>query len=133
MPSISQPKPQPKFVPGKKNQVTAVAPAGLYAVTFVGGDSQESMALVLVFGTDTEDGGPGVFVLADENEMSNQLKVATPTVKKGMRAWLAAQKEQTAEEVPEEATDLVPADPIDLGRVDKVGDGPVDIKKLDLG
>lgn len=134
MPTIQQPKRAPEYVPGKKNVVTGIVPAQLYAVSFVGGDSQKSMALVLVFGRDNEDGGPGVFVLADENEMSNQLKIATDTVKKGVRAYLARQQEPTAEEVPESATNLLGAPKqIDLGEVGKVSEGSVDIKNLNLG
>jgi hypothetical protein len=130
MPSIQEPRRAPEFVPGKKNQVTAITPAQLFAVNFVGSDGQKSMALVLVFGKDTEDGGSGVFVMADEDEMSRQLKIASETVKRGVRAHLANQAEQTADEVPEAATD---GGSIDLGRVEKVSDGPVDVKNLDIG
>jgi len=110
MPTIQSPKRAPEFVSGKQNVVIGVSPAQLLAVSWVDNNGQKSMALVLQFGKDTEDGGPGIFVLADENEMVNQLKLPNSTIKKGVRQWLAKQAEPRAEEVPDTATSLVSAD-----------------------
>lgn len=145
MPSVQQPKRSPEFVNGKQNVVIGVTPAQLLAVSWVDGSGQKSMALVLQFGKDTEDGGPGVFVMADENEMVNQLKLPNATIKKGVRQWLAKQADPTAEEVPETATALVaPSAPkaarkavpaqVDVGQMEgPVTDGDADISKIDLG
>lgn len=132
MPTVQQPKRAPEFVPGKKNQVTAMVPVQMYAVNFVNGDSQKSMALILVFGKDTEDGGPGVFVLADENQMAQQILVANETVKKGVRAHLAKMAGPSADEIPD-GGGLV-AGQIDMtGDADDAGAGPADLTKMDLG
>lgn len=142
MPSIQQPRRAPEYVNGKQNAVLAVVPAQLFAVSWVDGNGQKSMALVLQFGKDTEDGGPGVFVLADENEMTNQLKLANATIKKGVRQHLARQQAPNAEDVPETATALVsaptkkaaPVPQIDVGEMGgSVSAGDVDITKLDIG
>ena len=129
MPSIQQPKRAPEFVQGKQNVVTGIAPVNLLAVSFVDGNGQKSMALVLQFGKDTEDGGPGVFVMADEVEMSNQLKISNSTIKKGVRAWLASQQNQTSEEVPESTT------AIETPKKAKgpAAGAPADLTKIDLG
>jgi len=100
MPTIQGPKAAPEFVNGKRSTVTAVAPANLLCVNWVDADGQKHMALAIQFGHDTEDKAPGVYVMADEEEMKSQLKIANKTIKAGVRAWLAAQKEQSAEEIP---------------------------------
>lgn len=148
MPTIQQPRRAPEFVNGKQNTVLAVAPAQLFAVSWVDGNGQKSMALVLQFGKDNEDGGPGIFVLADENEMSTQLKIPNATIKKGVRAHLARQQDPNPEDVPESATSLVaapgpkarPAAPapkveeVDIGEMEgPPSTGDVDITKLDIG
>lgn len=150
MPSIQQPRRAPEFVNGKQNTVLAVAPAQLLAVSWVDGNGQKSMALVLQFGKDTEDGGPGVFVLADENEMATQLKIPNATIKKGVRAHLARQQDPDPAGVPESATELVAAptkakpvrtqapapqvEQVDVGEMEgPPATGDVDITKLDIG
>lgn len=101
MPSIIGPKPAAEFVSGKRSTVTAVAPAKLLAVNWVDGDGQKHMALAIQFGKDTEDNGqPGVFILADEAEMSTQLKIANKVVKAGVRAWLAQQENTPEGDIP---------------------------------
>lgn len=142
MPNVQQPKRAPEFVNGKSNTVLNVVPAQLFAVNWVDANGQKSSALVIHFGHDTEDNAPGVYVLADENEMATQLKIPNATIKKGVRAYLARQKEPTADEIPESATSLgAPAKrpakakaAVDLGQMDEApAAGEVDITKLDIG
>lgn len=139
MPSVQQPRRAPEFVNGKQNTIIGIAPAQLYAVNWVDGNGQKAMALVIQFGKDTEDGGPGVFVLADENEMTTQLKIPNATIKKGVRAHIARQQDPNAEDVPESATELIAAPTKRVVRDISVGEmsgppsvGDVDISKLDI-
>lgn len=88
---VMQPNPKPTFSSGKANIVQKVAPAQLCAVAWVDGEGRESTCLAITFGKDVEDGGPGVFILADEQAMRDQLVLANNTIKKGVRQWLAQQ------------------------------------------
>lgn len=130
MPNIQQPKRNPEYVSGKQNVVTGIAEARILAVSWVNGEGRKSISLVLQFGTDTEDGAPGVFVLADENEMERQLQVANNTIKKGVRAYLARESAPRADDIPEE-TGLTN---VSVGKIDGPPmAGDVDISKLDIG
>jgi hypothetical protein len=153
MPRIIQPRTAPEFVNGKVNQVTGIVPAQLFAVSWVDGNGQKSNALVCQFGHDNEDNAPGVFIMASEEEMEQQLKIANSTIKKGVRAYLARQANPTAEEIPETATTMVAAPtkkgvsgkvvkpaqqeavkPIDLGGMDGPPSvGNIDISKVEIG
>lgn len=126
MPTIQGPKSAPEYVSGKRHVVTAIAPAKLLGVNWVDGDGAKRMALVIQFGKDTEDNLPGVFVLADEEEMRGQLKIANRTVKAGVRKWLAEQENQSPEQIP----DSLPM--IDGGSEDPAA-GSADITKIEVG
>lgn len=112
MPSIQGPKNAPEYVTGKRNTVHAVTPAQLLGVSWVDGDGAKRMALVIQFGKDNEDNGaPGVYILADEEEMGTQLKIANKTVKQGVREWLAKQSNTPVGEIPESLTGFSPEEP----------------------
>jgi len=122
---ISQARNAPEFVPSKPNAVLGITEARVLAVRFTNGDGEVSTALVMQFGTDTEDNAPGVFIMANAEEMGTQLKIANKVVKKGVRQWLASKETSGASDVP--AT-------LDIGPVGEAIDaGPVSIKDLDLG
>jgi hypothetical protein len=105
MPNIQQPKRQPEFVNGKRSTVVGVSPAHLYAVAWVDAEGQKSSCLCVTFGTDNEDGGLGVFILADQGQMEEQLKMPNQIIKKGLRAWVGSQTDSGEAEVP--ASNLV--------------------------
>lgn len=115
MPTITEPKRVREYA-NKANVVLGAAEAKLLMVEWAGGDGAKSQALVLVVGTDTTDGGAGVFIMADEAELSRQLKIANPTIKKGVRSWLAASQHSEGE-VPAspDTSDLEVADLDSLG------------------
>jgi hypothetical protein len=119
---VIQPTAKPEFVTGKANVVQAIAPAQLLAVAWVDGEGRKAVCLALQFGRDANDGGPGVYILADESAMREQLTIANGTIRKGVREWLAKQAEATPEEVPDGA---------DIGTDDGDSDG-LDIAALDL-
>lgn len=98
---VEQPRPSPTYVQGKANTVLSVAPVHTLAVRWVDEDGRESTCLVHAFGKLKEDGKPGVFILADEQAMISNLKMAGPVVLKGVRQYLAALEGQpTGEEPP---------------------------------
>ena len=100
---VFQPKAAPEFVPGKPSQVVGVAPVDVLAVAFTNAEGRKSVALALSFGTDTEDGKPGVYILADEAQMGDQLRIANSVVKLGVRKWLDSRKSEE-QEVPSSMT-----------------------------
>lgn len=121
---VMHPNQKPEYTTGKSNTVTGVVPAQLLAVAFVDADGRKSMCLAVQFGKDTNDGGPAVFIMADEEEMKNQLKIANATITKGVRAWMSKQRDATAEELPAN---------LDVGALSgPPSDGDLDIGALDL-
>ncbi len=110
MPTISRPTQSPEYDESRRNEVVGVTNAKLLAVAWVNGEGRKSMCLALVFGKDAEDKGPGVFILADESQMSEQLRLANSTVKKGVRKWLSSMKETTADDIPSSLTLSTPMD-----------------------
>jgi hypothetical protein len=104
MGTVRGPKSAPEYVPGKSSTVTGITEAQIYAVAFVNAEGRKSMCLTLVFGKDTEDEGqPGVYILADEDRMRENLAIANPYVKKGVREHIARQREVSGAEVPDDA------------------------------
>lgn len=122
--SIQQGTRAPRFHSGKPNQVIRVAEIRTLAVVFTNSEGREAMCQVQVFGKDVDDGGPGVYVLAEEQQMTEALKLASPTVKNGVRKWLASQKDVAGESIPAAV----------LGQVaGPVTDGGFDIGKVEVG
>ena len=95
-----------EYIPGKSNEVVSVTPVQMLAVAFADADGRRSVALVMAFGKDTEDGGLGVFTMANEDQMAEQLRIAPPMLKKGVRAWLRGQKPIGADDVPDAALSI---------------------------
>ena len=89
-----------EYTTGKTNTVTAITEVKQYAVAFTDGDGKRSMALVLIFGKDAEDGGPGVFTMANEAQMSEQLRIAHPVLKKAVRSFLQGKAVVSAADIP---------------------------------
>lgn len=89
MAEITRPKAPPVYHADRPNAVLAVAEAKLVCVKFTDPSGQEEMALCLVFGTNNEDGGTGVWVMANQEEMMKTLRIAGKHVRRGVRASLA--------------------------------------------
>jgi hypothetical protein len=117
---VIQPTAAPEFSK-KINAVEGVTEAKLFAVAWTDSDGRRSMCLALQFGKDNTDGKPGVFILADAEDMKNQLRVANPTIKQGVRAFLAAHSGELGE-VPSGVTG------VDVGTMD----APPGVKELDI-
>lgn len=64
--------------------VKSVTEVKTYAFTRVV-DGQKVMGLAIVFGKMPKDGGPGVFVLAEGEQMNEQLKVASEQLTAAIR------------------------------------------------
>lgn len=123
--SVSQPRSAPRH--GPPNKMLAVVDVAMKCTVFTNGDGEERMALVLQFGKDAEDGGPGVWVLADQQQMIEQLKTASKLVRDGVRANMAGKAEVRAENVPEkvlELGDLTSGGTFDVSSVDIKGEQP---------
>lgn len=61
------------FHEGQANTVLSVTELRQFAVRYTNGEGRETMALVAQFGT-MDDGGAGVFLLATETQMAEQLR-----------------------------------------------------------
>jgi len=57
----------------QKNKVLSITECQQYAIRYTNSEGKESMCLVNRFGK-TPDGRPGIFLLADEKQMSTQLR-----------------------------------------------------------
>ena len=90
----------PEYAPGKPNQVLGVAPAEILAVKFTNGEGRIGACLAISFGKDTDDGGPGVYILAEQVQMTEQLTIAGPVVREGVRKYLAGRKPVSADNIP---------------------------------
>lgn len=105
MPSISQPRPAPEFDTSRKSQVINITEARTFAVIWTDAEGQKSMCLAISFGKDAEapnpdKAGPGVFILADQEQMTTDLTIANKIVKAGVQKHLAQEAPATADEVP---------------------------------
>lgn len=109
---IIEGKRQAEYIPGKTNEVVSVTEVKTLAVAFADSEGKRSVALVMAFGKDTEDGGLGVFTMANEGQMAEQLSIAPPMLKKGVRAWLQGLDPVSAEDVPAAVTQLAASAPV---------------------
>jgi hypothetical protein len=98
-----------KKTPSSGSTILSVTRARHYAVKFRNMDGKESMALVLVFGKDVRDGRDGVWIVALEDRLNEQLR-GNDTIREGVLSFLAKSAKVGADEVPDELED----DPLDL-------------------
>lgn len=89
-----------EYVDGKSNEILSITEAQHYAVNWVDHQGKRQTVLCMVFGK-MEDEGPGVFILANPEEVRKQLKLPDTKFLKQFRAQLAARG-------PVEAADLPP-------------------------
>ena len=116
MPTIHTPKQRPEYDDTRRSEVVGFTEAKLFAVAWVNSEGRKSMSLVLVFGKDSaEPEHPGIFIMADEQQMGDTLKMPNSTILKGVRKHLAAADPTTEASVPSS-----------LGTVDLTGDGPME-------
>jgi hypothetical protein len=96
--TVQQPRQAPQY--DKPNSVLKVAPVETRCVVFTNSEGRKSMCLVLIFGKDVDDGGPGVYVFADEQQMTDTLKIASKLVRDGVRRELSKAEGVKGENIP---------------------------------
>lgn len=118
---VQQPRQAAQY--DKPNSVLKVAPVDTRVVVFTNSEGRKSMCLVFAFGKDVEDGGLGVYVFADEQQMTDQMKIASKLVRDGVRRELAKADGVKGENIP----------------VSVLGEGPLhtgvgfDLTKVEIG
>ncbi len=88
MPKVTRPTPAATYHEGRPNQVISLVEVKTYMIKFTDDQGKEEIAQVQVFGTDEEDGGTGVWVIANQQELIEQLRGASKHVRRGVRAQL---------------------------------------------
>ncbi|MEI6358069.1 MAG: hypothetical protein WCP53_13370 [Verrucomicrobiota bacterium] len=122
MAGIQQARQTPKF--SKPNQIIKVAEVRQVVVVYTNSEGRESMCLAQVFGKDTADGRVGVYILAEEQQMIEQLKIAGKLVKDGVRKWVAGEEDVKSDNIPAAV----------LGQVGELTTGEgFDATKLEIG
>lgn len=96
--SVQQPRQAAQY--GKPNTVIKVAEVRTVVVIYTNGEGRQSMCLAQVFGKDVDDGGPGVYILAEEHQMTEQLKIAGRLVKDGVRRYLSGETAVKGDNIP---------------------------------
>jgi hypothetical protein len=122
MAGVMQPRRAAEY--DKPNAVLKVVDVKTAVVIYTNGDGRKSMCLAYSFGKDVEDGLPGVYIVAEEQQMTETLRVAGKLVRDGVRRWLAGAEDVRSENIPAAL----------LGAVDQLStnEGP-DLANLDVG
>lgn len=89
MTRVQQGTQAPEFIPSKPNAILGCAPAQIYAVKYTNSEGRVAACLAIVFGKDRDDGGPGVYIMAEQQQMIDTLTIAGNTVRNGVRRELA--------------------------------------------
>jgi hypothetical protein len=84
----------------KPNTVLKVVDVKTAVVIYTNSEGRKSMCLAYSFGKDVEDGMPGVYVVAEEQQMTETLRVAGKLVRDGVRRWIAGAEEVKSENIP---------------------------------
>lgn len=115
MPTVQRPKPQAKFHDGRPNALISITEVKTYMIKFTDGEGREEIAQVQVFGKNNQDGGVGVWVIANEAELQRTLRIANKYVRRNVRAAIKRLSGDLSE-------DDLPASGgiIDVGEVDSV-------------
>lgn len=100
---IAQPKPASTYN-SKRSSVLNVAELRTVLVRWTNEEGRETLTLCLVGAKSSEDGGMGVWVLGEQDELTKTLKIANKTVTRGVRALLGS---ETAKAAPEEPSVLL--------------------------
>jgi hypothetical protein len=90
---------QPTYHEGQINTVLSVTPVQTYAVRFTDGEGKETMCLVDTFGK-LADGELGVFVKANERQMTENLRQVPPNQLQQIRQKIAEVAPMTMDELP---------------------------------
>ena len=88
-----------EFIDGKSNEILSITESKTYAVNWVDHEGKRQTVLAMVFGVE-EDGGPGVFILANPDDVRKQLKLPDKSFKKQFRKFLAATEPVEADALP---------------------------------
>lgn len=126
MPSVNRPKPQAKFHEGRPNALISITEVKTYMIKFTDGEGREEIAQVQVFGKNNEDGGTGVWIIANEEELQRTLRIANKHVRRNVRAAIKALSGDLSEDdLPEDGG------AIDVGEVDSVTEDEEGASALD--
>jgi len=122
MAGVMQPRRAAEY--DKPNTVLKVVDVKTAVVIYTNSEGRKSMCLAYSFGKDVEDGLPGVYIVAEEQQMTETLRVAGKLVRDGVRRWLAGAEDVRSENIPAAV----------LGVVDQLATnvGP-DLANLDVG
>jgi len=99
---------------GETNQIISVAPAQAYAVAYWDAEGKRSTCMVYHFGK-LEDGGEGVFVFADQQQMQDTMRVLREPLLRQVRAEIAGKGKVQPSDVASKSTDRSIAKSIALG------------------
>ena len=116
MSKVQQATQAPEYVPGKPNAVLGCAPAQIYAVAYTNNEGRKATCLAIVFGKDKDDGGAGVYIMAEQQQMIDTLTIAGNTVRNGVRRELAKGTPVSGGSIPD--LTLAPGETIGNGRLD---------------
>lgn len=86
----------PKHVPGSKNEILSVTEVKTYAVSTTDSMGRRRVLQVQRFGK-LEDGGDAFFILANDEELQNQLKQPSKKMLTLLRERLSSEAEQVPE------------------------------------
>ena len=88
-----------EYVDGKSNEILSITKAEVYAVNWVDPQSRKQTLLAMVFGK-MADGGPGVFIMAEPDQVRKTLTMPNTKFLKQFRQFLAARGPVDAEDLP---------------------------------
>jgi hypothetical protein len=97
---------QPEYSDKYRNEVVAVQECPLYVVAWHGSDGKKNICLAITFGKDGPEGAPNVYIMADQEQMTEQLKGANSLIRDAVRRKLAEREELTEDDVPEDLSDI---------------------------
>lgn len=88
-----------EYIDGKSNEILSITEAKTYAVNWVDHQGRRQTVLTMVFGK-MEDGGMGVFILANPEDVRKQLKMPDKKFLKQFRSMLTSTEPVDAEDLP---------------------------------
>ena len=100
MAGIHQGTQTPEYDESRRSEVTAVIEVKTLAVAYTNAEGKKGMWLALVYAKENDDGGPGVFIMAEQEQMGQQLNMAGKIVKSGVRKWIDADVEPGPVDIP---------------------------------
>ncbi len=101
MARVQEAAPYREVIEGRPNQVLSISEVKTVAFRFTNSAGQVDVGLALCFGTDSTDGGPGVWVI-NPRQLQELIGQPMPHVKNGIRRLLNQAEAETGPETGEE-------------------------------